>query len=66
MARLIAAPPAMHDDDAHPDRFHEHDVEQRWPSAFVFSKTLPPSLITVILSRKRRIQPRASIRTSAF
>jgi len=37
-----------------------------WRRALVSSITLPPSLMTVTLSRKRRIQPIASMSVSAF
>ena len=39
---------------------------RRWTKAFGSSMTLPPSLITVILSRNWRIHVRASSSTSAF
>ena len=57
---------AMDDDGPHADGLHEHDVDQQVPQGFGSSSTLPPSLMTVTLSRNWRIQPRASIRTSAF
>ena len=56
----------MHHDRPHADGFHEHDVEQQMPQRAASSITLPPSLMTVILSRNWRIQPRASISTSAL
>ena len=57
---------AVHHDRPHADGFHEDDVEQQVPQRVDVSITLPPSLMTVTLSRNWRIQPRASINTSAF
>ena len=38
----------------------------RWRSESGCSTTLPPSLMTVVVSRNLRIQPRASMSVSAF
>ena len=66
IAREIAAPPPWTTIGRMPTVSMNTTSIKRCVSASGSSITLPPSLITVILSRKRRIQPMASIKRSAF
>ncbi len=66
MARLIAAPAPCTTTGRIPTVSMKTMSSSTWRRAWGSSITLPPNLITVILSRNWRIQPRASIKVSAF
>ena len=66
-ARLIALPPPWTTHRLHPHRFHENHVQAGCASGPLRRQDrLPPSLMTVVFPRNRRIHPIASISVSAF
>ena len=66
IARVIAAPPPCTTIGRMPTVSMNTMSTSRCRSASGSSITLPPSLMTVILSRNWRIQPIASMSKSAF
>src|SRR6185437_5090707 len=66
IARLIAAPPPCTTTGRMPTVRMKMMSSSKCRSALGSSITLPPILMTVVLSRKRRIHSSASISTSAF